>query len=248
MVRGTRDIITWFENTKMPYWRIYPYKNIGGGNICLQSEQEEGQSPGDALEKLRQDIRVLCRDHYTIAAFPEPNKLPTKGYHWVHFEIVEKEGQQAQISGPVGISQDDVQRQISQALTAYKAEVELDQLRTKVKELEKDNKELKSSADSPINKVLGALAPHAPQIFGNMFGGQPGVAGFPPPDAGPVDNHITEAEVVEGTDLTPEQSAIISEFINELSTADADWLKTLERLTKAIKEKPSLIAMVKTFI
>lgn len=242
MVRGISDIISWFDGTKMSYWRIYPYKSIASGNIVLQSNQEvEGISPGDALEELRYKLRVLSHGHYTIAAFSEPNKLPTKGYHWVHFEIPLSEPQQAAINGPVGISPDDVQRQITAALTAYKAEVELDQLRKKVTELEKENKELKTSVDAPLTKVIGALAPYAPQIMGNLFP-QAAVAGFPPPDAGPVDNHIQEAE------LTPEQSEVISDFMTALSQADPDYLNTLRRLTKAIVEKPSMIAMVKNFI
>lgn len=246
MVRGTNDIISWFEGTKMPYWRIYPYKNISGGNIVLQSEQEEGQTPGDALSELRYKLRVLHRDHYTIAAFAEPNKLPTKGYHWVHFEIPTTEPQQAAISGPQGLSEVDVERRITSALTAYKQEVELAELKKKNADLEKENKELKATADAPLNKVIGALAPYAPQIMGHYFPQQAAVAGFPQPDAGPVDNHIQEAEVI--TELTPEQSAVISDFMTVLSEADPDYLNTIRGMTKKIKKDPGIISMVKTFL
>jgi hypothetical protein len=244
MVRGASDLIQWFEGTKMPYWRIYPYKNIAGGNITLQSTQEEGQTPGDALEELKVKIRVLHRDHYTIAAFAEPNKLPTKGYHWVHFEIYQSEPGAAVIAGPTGITPDEVQKQITAALNGYKQEVELEQLRKKVTDLEKENKELKSSVDAPLNKVIGALAPYTPQIMGHYFPLQPAVAGLPQPDAGPVDNHIADTV----TELTPEQSEVISEFVSAISEVDTDYLNTLRGMTRKIKKDPGIISMVKTFL
>jgi hypothetical protein len=246
MVRGTSDIVTWFQNTNMPYWRIYPQKNIAGGNIVMQSRQEDGQSAGDALEDLKQKLRSINRGSFTMAAFPEPNKLPTKGYHYTDIEIPANEAQQAIIAGPVGLTQEDVNRQITAALTAHTEKLEKQQLEKKLAELEKENKELKKSVDEPWNKVIGALAPHAEKLIPGYFHHQ-AVAGLPAPDKQPVDNKIEE-KPEETVNLNEEQQEAVSDFLAVLMESDPEWLDTLRRLAKKIKENPSMISMVKNFI
>jgi hypothetical protein len=251
MVRGTQDIIAWFSNSNMPYWRIYSHKGIVSGNLIMQSEQKENQSHGDALEDLRAKLKVLNRGTFTIAAFPEPNRLPTKGYWFTDFEVTQGDtatAAVAAISGPQ-ISDTDIQARIDAALNKYKTEQELAELKKENAELKKEKKELEKSVNEPWNKVLGALAPHSDKIISGIFP-QAQVAGIPTPDAGPEENDLQDAEVIESetTALTPAQQEILSEFVTTLATNDHDWENTLKRLTKAITEKPSMIAMVKNFI
>ena len=255
MVRGTQDILEWFSNTNMPYWRLYPHKGIQSGNLVMQSEQEIGQSHGDALNELRTKLRVLNRGTYTLAAFPEPNRLPTKGYQFIDIEITQGDASTATvaaISGPA-FSEPDIQKRIDDAvgnaLNKYRVEQELADLKKKNAELEKEKKELEKSVNEPWNKVISGLAPYSEKIIAGIFP-QAAVAGIPTPDAGPEENDLQDAEVIEteATELTMEQQEVLSDFVTTLAANDQDWENTLKRLTKAITEKPSIIAVVKNFI
>lgn len=246
MVRGYTDIYMWFQNTAMPYWRVYAHKNIQSGNVIMQSRQEEGRSHGDGLEELQHKLKVLNRGTFTLVAYPTPERLPTKGYHFTDIEITnEKTAEPMQISGPVGLSESEVTRRIDEALTAYKTKEELADLKKKVTELERENKELKGSVDAPMNKFLGAIAPYSDRIVGHFFPQQANVAGFPQPSAGPEDSNIIDAEVIDN--LSPEELAV-QKFVDVLSANDPGWVQTLQQLTTAIQGNPSLIGMVKKFI
>lgn len=253
MVRGSADILQWFDNSNMPYWRIYSHKGIVSGNVIMQSDQKEGQSHGDAATDLRNKIKVLNRGTFTIAAFPEPNRLPTKGYWYTDIEITQGDALApatvAAIGGPPQLSEVDIQKRIDDALGKYKTEQELAELKKENAELKKEKKELEKSVNEPWNKVLGALAPHSDKIIAGIFP-QAQVAGFPKPDAGPEDNDLQDAEVIESetTALTAAQQEVLSEFVSTLAANDPEWETTLKRLTKAISEKPSMISMVKNFI
>lgn len=246
MVRGSSDIIAWFENTGMPYWRIYPPKGIGSGNIIMQSRQEEGQSKGDALEDLKFKLRSINRGHFTMVAFQEPNKLPTKGYHLTDIEIPQQEAQQPQIAGTAGISLDEVENRIKAGISAYKAEVELSDMKKKVVDLEKENKSLKASTDAPLNKIIGAFAPYAGQIAGHIFPQATQVTGWPTPDPTLLDNNSPESEAAQ--ELTTDQNEAVSKFLEVLVANDPDWVNTLNRLSAAIEKNPAMITMVKNFI
>jgi hypothetical protein len=254
MVRGSQDILSWFESSNMPYWRIYAHKGIVSGNVIMQSDNKEGQSHGDALADLRQKLRVLNRGTFTLAAFPNPDRLPTKGYWFTDIEITQGDAQPAAVVGigvPAGMSETDVQKRIDDALTKYKTEQELADLKKKTVELEKAKKELEKSVNEPWNKVIGALAPHADKIIAGIFPQTAQVAGMPAPDPEPDDNiELTEVEVIEPeeTALTVDQQSVLSDFVTTLAANDADWIDTLKRLTKAINDKPSMISMVKNFI
>lgn len=247
MVRGNQDILTWFDNSGNAYWRIYAHKNIQSGNIVMQSRQEEGQSHGDALQDLQHKIKVLNRGTYTLVSFPEPNKLPTKGYWFTDIEIAQSEPISAHVSGPPAISEIDITTRINEALDKYKREQELSDLKKENAELKKEKRQLESSINDPWNKVMGALAPHSEQIIGSIFPAPTALAGIPV-DPGPEDNNIVEEEVLESTDITPEQLQVVNDFVNALAASDPDWITLLKRLTKAIVDKPSMIAMVKNFI
>jgi hypothetical protein len=255
MVRGITDIITWFENTGMPYWRIYPHKNIQSGNFIMKSNQDEGRSHGDARQELSHKLKVLNRGTFTIAAYDQPDRLPTKGYQYTDCEITQADAQvqPAAVSGPPALAEADIQKRIDDAVDnaigKYKTEQELADLKKKNAELEKQVKELEKSTSEPWNKVIGAIAPYSDKIIAGIFPAAQ-VAGFPPPDPGPEDNDVQDAEVIESetTQLTPAQQDILSDFVTTLAANDTDWENTLKRLTKKINETPSMITMVKNFI
>lgn len=254
MVRGKDDILRWFENSGMPYWRIYPHKGVQSGNMTMQSNQDEGRSAGDALEELKFKIRTLDRGTFTLVAFPTADRLPSKGYF--HTEIEITADQKHSVNGVSSISEADISRRIAEgitsALNAYKAEQELVELKKKVIELEKEKKQFEKSQADPWNKVIAAIAPYSEHIVGSLFPQAKAVAGLPAPDAGPQENNIQETSmentIDETMELSSEQMEVINSFLNSLTAADPEWLITLQRLTKAIEEKPSMIAMVKNFI
>lgn len=253
MVRGIPDILQWFSNSGKPYWRIYAHKGITSGNFVLQSPQHEGQSHGDAYQDLQSKIRVMTRGCFTMVAYETPDRLPAKGYQFTDIEITQGDantGAVAAINGPTAITEVEITSRIDSAvksaLAAYKTEQELADLKKKVGELEKENKNLEKSVNEPWNKVVNALAPHSDKIIAGIFPNTPAaqVAGLPAPDPGPEEN-----TVVEGTTaLTADQQEVLSEFVSTMAANDPDWENTLRRLTKAIQDKPSMIAMVKNFI
>jgi DNA repair exonuclease SbcCD ATPase subunit len=254
MVRGTQDILEWFSNSNMPYWRIYSHKGIVSGNVIMQSAQLENQSHGDALSDLRAKLKVLNRGTFTAVAFPEPNRLPTKGYWHTDIEITQGDAlAPAAINGPALFPETDIQKRIDDAvgiaLNRYRTEQELTELKKKNAELEKEKKELEKSVNEPWNKVISGLAPYSEKIIAGIFP-QAAVAGIPTPDAGPEENDLQDAEVIEteATELTMEQQEVLSDFVTALAANDQDWVNTLKRLTKAITEKPTMIGMVKNFI
>lgn len=253
MVRGIPDILNWFSNTQKSFWRIYALRGQGTGNYVMQSPQNEGQSHGDAYQDLQTKIRVLNRGCFTMVAYDAPDRLPSKGYQFTDIEITSDNNLQvaAAVNGPAPITEADITSRVDSAvkaaLTAYKTEQELTDLKKKLTELEKEKRELEKSVNDPWNKMIGALAPYSDKIVSGIFPQAPAaqVAGLPAADPGPEEN-TTVAE--ETTALTPEQQEVLSNFVTALAANDADWVNTLQRLTKAIFEKPTMITMVKNFI
>lgn len=253
MVRGTTDIINWFENSGMNYWAIYSHKGIGSGNRVIQSKQEEGRSAGDALEDLKAKIKVLSRGTFTMVAYNTAERLPTKGYQFTDIEISQEANTPAlqSIAGAPALGEADIQSRIDasvkSALEGYKREQEVVELRSKLAASEKERKELEKSVNDPWNKIIGAIAPHSEKIIAGIFPGSPAaqVAGFPSADPMPEDNAIAEPETSE---LTTEQQDAVSNFLTTLVEHDTDWLNTIRRLTTAIQKNPGMIGMVKNFI
>lgn len=251
MIRGSENIFGWFESSQMPYWRIYPNKGVQSGNVIMQSAMLEGQSAGDALNDLKAKIKVLNRGSFTLVAFPEPNKLPTKGYWYTDIEISNEPATtsfQTQVSG---ITEEQVTERIKSALDAYKREDEVKKMKEELTELKKQNKELEKATNDPINRIIAAISPHSDKIVAGIFpGGQPSIAAAGTANvAGHPDQVLDEnTDTMEMQELTEEQQEVVSNFISEIAKHDANWPETLKLLTEAVQRKPALLSMVKNFI
>ncbi|MEO5681457.1 MAG: hypothetical protein ABIQ88_02385 [Chitinophagaceae bacterium] len=253
MILGNDHIIKWFTGTGNPYWLAYHKTGgIASGQYAFKSSDAENNTNNSAMEELRKWLG-LCVDgsEYILVSSPTP-KLTSKGYQQELFEVrsnMPHSQQVGMLPAVSGITQDDVTRQISQALASYKREQELNDLKTKVKELTADNKELKRSIDDPMNRVIKAIEPYSGQVIAGIFGKPAQVAGFPQSHAGPEDQPADEVGILEPeTALSEEQRDALQNFVTALSTNDPDWVNTLNRMADKINHSPAVIAMLKTVL
>lgn len=245
MLYGKKDVIKWFDTSKKKYWTIYRFgESANGANVTLASEDGESVTHEQNRQMLN-DALTLLNGRYDIVAHDSPKRVP-KGDWKESFELNQHQEHNNNIGSiPAtiqGFSQEDVDQKIKNALKEYKREQEFEQTLTRLKELEKENKELQKN--DPWNKIGEIALPLLTTWVGNKFP-QAQVAGIPPESTTTPTNEHLEGEEIETITLSDDEQNRLSNVISILHTIAPDvWLRKLEKLAAMVQSNPSMLNMI----
>jgi hypothetical protein len=165
MIIGKENVTQFIRYNKTPYWRIK--RSESEQHFVANSGDEESLPLEESIMRLGQVFNILSPGNYFIEAWT--TKGQTKSWNRDHFQILPENSAfvgSAQIQHATNSSM-DVQTEIQKALTNYKQEVELAELRRKVGELEKENRELQASAESALGRIWTKVEPYINTYMGS---------------------------------------------------------------------------------
>ena len=260
MIEGRQNITRWFESTGYPYWLMFHQGKTDSGNWIAKSSEQESATASTALDELQKQISLQSTGRFTLVATEKVGYI-SKGTYRTDFAISFSDNQpQAAAMPTIGgipenyISKDDVGAQIKAALSSYKAEVELEALKLRVKELEQENKEFQ--ANDPFTKIAGIAAEYLPALMPQILGAAPAMAGtgtFTPPQtkiySHPIESEMDATATEQERDLSPDEAERLSRVITVFADKAGDeWLAILEAMAKKIEANPSLLQTLKMFL
>lgn len=258
MITGNNNILAYYDATVKAnknasvHWLAYPLNQIDKGNLLARSTDDESL-PFDVARQELKDFLSIFKFKFTLVIPKAGTSKSNRGDFIIAVEPQSENAvsgftapyQQAQVQG---ISEDEVNKKIQEALNQYKTEERL-------KALEEENRELKKELKSfdendPVRKIAGILMPMAPQIINRMFPAA-AVAGFPEQQPAPataaLNNEQAAAEQSEII-LSDDENARLSHVIDVFSKIDPDWLTTLEKMADKLQSNPSLLPMFKSML
>lgn len=246
MIDGKQNILAWFENTGMPYWAIYPGKNVEGGNYCAKmTEPAEGETPtlSEAYNDLARKLALISSGQYTIVANVS-GKITAKGTCREEFRVSLSDNITAPptiapvigINGPPEI---DIEARINSAVKAALMERDFELLK-------KENQELKSQVEeldekNPMNRIGSVIADILPVILPSLIAGnsnqQPTAK-----VAGLTAQNPIEMQNETFTENDQEKLEKVIEIFSEIDPKG--WLDKLLNLAEKVKAKPFYLDMI----
>lgn len=252
MIKGKEPIKAYFETQGKPYFAIYYKGKVESGNSIYtnDSKGKENEIQIDfeiALRKFDELLGWLSAGDYTLIVNDKPG-VTQRGCNKVDFNISVSEsmpGHPGSVSPGVpaitGVSLQEVEQKATQIAESkfrqMMQEKELQDLKERNKELEKENKELEKAKSEPINKFLGAISPHAPDIISGLMGrpmASAPISGIKPDETG-------------NTDL--EGQKLFEDFAESLVNARPnDWKVIIQKLTSLINNDPAKFQTALNFL
>lgn len=149
---------------------------IKSGGAHLYSYTQWNANKDDAWNEMDRALGMLCRGRYSIEAGNvyfynkdgTANKGSANGRLNIDFDYTDGGGMGSTQPGNQLIPPVNVAAEIEKALSAYKTEVELKQLREENSKLKKENEELKRS--DPWTRIAGRLEPILVPAIAAKFG------------------------------------------------------------------------------
>jgi len=257
MIKGTDKVRQFLIFNKTPYWNIKRSENsaiiftstvLGGdGRRKKQDDGDDDDSTKGAisldegLQYFDQCVRMLDDGYYFIeakATREDTKKIMKDTVYLDNFGS--KEPGKPSIHGiePGMYSDAQVQEKVTKALQDHKREIEVQELRKKVDELEKD------SGDTHINDIIGMVKPYIPAFMQGMYG----QAAIPAPSAAAGINGINANN--NGT-MAQEQTQ--EQAKQRFYAAAARWNKVepqivelMEKIAEMAEKKDAMYMMVKS--
>ncbi len=227
MIRGKENIIKWVSSApKVSQVQV----RVSPGTDAFLFQTEEGENPKAIVSRLRDTLEIIEPGKYYI----EMSDGNAKRNWYRDYIVIEGDTETAPVVGGFsGLSPDEVDRRIQDALARQQQEFELAELRAKVKEYEKELEE-----PGPIETAIGAVAPYIPALMEKIFGRgtQVGIAGIEQSTADPMP--------VRGDG---EDSARLMAIGERLASIEPEYLSLLEKLCDKLENNPSLLNVIKSF-
>lgn len=166
MIIGKNKVMEWVRYNKTPYWRI---KRTEGDNQhkVIDSGDEENIPLEESISRLNQAFGIMSAGNYFIEAWT--TKGQTKNWNRDHFQLIPETNDYvggAQLQNMMQPqSTVDLQAEIKRGIDSYKTEVEIQELRRKVVELERENKELSNGIESALSRAYNKFEPYLGMIL-----------------------------------------------------------------------------------
>ena len=249
MIHGRMNVLAWFDaQTNKPYFSIFRNKGGDNSNPVFTNRDHENETTASARARLDSFLNLLATGEFFIVA-NENEKTTAKGRAETAFSLSQSEQSHTtpSISG-IGVgylTPEQADQRAQDQFTRLMTEHELKSVKERVKELEKENKELNNKISGPWNKVVDTVAPHIGTILGSL--GLTGATATPLPVSGHPESHTLDNNENVG-EVTAEQNERINKALLPFCEALAkrypnEWISIIERLTVAINEKPAMIDM-----
>lgn len=250
MIKGKQAVLDYFSSVNaendntLIHFSIFKKGTIEKGYPAITTPgKKEGWNYHQAYDFLSQWLSWQQYGEFTIVV-NDREQITARGGLRQDFSI-EQGSNVAAIAGPQ-FTPEDINAQVEQKVNAIlekrEKEKELAELKAKLTELEKQNKELDKAANDPWNKVISGIEPYVPDILKDMGIIKHKVAGIPQSDVMPV-----QSETVTEQDEQIQQRS--EKALGKIIAArPADWLELLERIGNALEKDHTLADKVKMFI
>lgn len=253
MIKGVNAVLNYFDqvntvnNREYKYFSIYKKGTIEKGNPCITTPNRDDWTYDQARDLLSNWLSWQQYGEFIIV-MNDSEKATARGNQRQEFGIENGGGSQfnqATISGPQ-FSAEDIQTKINDALNKYKNEQELETIKKKLAELEKEKKELEKQAGDPWNKFIGSISPYIPAILKEQgIIKETVVAGVPASEAKPVTEQDAEHPANDTDNVQQRLETVVGKFHQ---ARPDDWLEVLEFFADKILAKPSLVETAKSFL
>lgn len=242
MITGKNAILIYFESIHQPYFAIFYKGQVEKGNAIFRNDKTSEKDPpaieyGEGKQSFERTLDLLGYGDYTMV-ISDGRNVTTRGGSRVDFKIGLSENlaqpQQASVNGfGIGsLTMEDVEKKANEIAEKRFEQLmdkkELRDTKARMADMEKELKEAQKSISDPINKFIGALAPHSEHIVSGLFGPNKAATIAPVVLSG-----IEPHETGEGN---PEAQEAAEQFIGALAAAKpTEWISILHRLTYLIK-------------
>lgn len=227
MIIGKSKVIDWIRYNKTPYWRIK--RTESEQHMATHSGNEENLTLEESIIRLNQAFGFIAPGQYFIEAWEKQGQ--TKQWNRDHFQILPDNQDyvgSAQLQQMMAQQQPsvNVQDEVEKALAKYKTEVELQELRKKVSELEKENKELQSGIENSMTKIYNRVEPYLGMLL----------------------NVKEPAGVAVGSVSAGEAQARLEKAFDLWQQTEPDPVTMIEKIAQLSKTDPATYGMAKNFL
>ena len=221
------DVIKWMEINGIEFWKVSNSRSDKNGIIFYAEDDEENYL--DKLKRFRDFMAVALPGEYYVSG--RPKKKQTVGIH--EYRLIVTDDKNANIPAMNGIAQipsdyiskSEIAGMVTEAIEKERTKMEMETLRRRNSELEKENKEL----DNPFNRILGRFEPMIGMIMNNYLPKPKQIA------LGTVEPVIDQPEdTQENTpdefteDMQTEMNQRVQNAILKWYDADSEFIETLE--------------------
>lgn len=247
MTVGKANIQDYFDLQQQPYFAIFYKGQVEKGNpIHRNDKDEKDYAYSDGRSEFERALNLLKQGEYTLVISDKKN-VTNRGNSRMDFRVPIEESSPVtntpSVSGTGGLSHADVEKMATEIAEKKFQQLmdkkDLADAKTKIAELEKENKELVKSTQEPLNKLIGALAPHSDKVVSGIFG--------VPQKTAHVPLSGVEPDSIDGPDVNAQQ--VCEDFVQALAEAKpSEWQSILQKLTALIKDNPQKFETALNFL
>ncbi len=245
MLANVEDVISWLELNSLEWWTASLTKDDNAKVFdSLEDETLETRK-----KRFRDTMRLATGNRFIIRA--KTNKQAGRGMFQEEFANNQGnlQASQSTIGTVTGITPDEVEKRIADALAKAERERELKELREQNNQLQKALKEVDSVGTRFMQKLEPFIGVIAQSFVSKLVPNNPAVSIASIDTVSDTDpdheNEITDLETsqeVEQTQLRIENALI------KWMKADPDYIDLLEAIAKLADEKDPMYNMAKGFI
>lgn len=264
MIIGKNDIKEYFKKINKKYFAIYYRGKIETGSPIIKTENEETD-----VEKTYNDfedaLSLLRAGEYSLVS-NNTFKVSERGGNRIDFRITLEESMGSGIKEttvPTAVngiggsySMDDVINKAKvlagEEFEKLMAKHDVERLKTEHAAMLKRAEEAEKKLEDPINRFIGALAPHSDKFVAGIFGTNSLPAAIVPMTILPnqkISGVEHDERVVDNDEATEQTQQIFESFVAALQVArPQDWLAILVKLTTVIQTDPDKFNTALKFI
>lgn len=254
MVKGKKELLSYFDLQNLPYFTIYQKSEVGSGRPWATNTGEENIDVATARPVFESFVQHMAAGEYRVF-LNDKNKTTEKGAICtdVRIGVAEDDKVTVHTGTPAGVAglvpEGYVSKQEAEQIATDKFQQmmlkhQLEDLKAKAERLERENKELSRAKAEPWDKFLVAATPHIPQLIAGIFGTNQ-VAGIPANE--PLPDNAEVGELSQEEQQLNQQ--VTEDFVMALyNKKPNNWRDIIKALTRMIKEDPNTFEMALTFL
>ncbi|MDX9696028.1 MAG: hypothetical protein RBT49_09575 [Bacteroidales bacterium] len=239
-------MIRWLELQELEYWSVSLTKDEGNTKVFDWIENETLEA---RKQRFRDTMRISQGGRYYIKA--KRNKTDGRGIFLEEFSNLTNNlpASQSAIGTVTGITPDEVEKRIQDALSKDRQERELKELKEENQQLQKALKEVDTAGTRFMQKLEPYIGMIASSFVNKIIPAQPAVT------MGMVE-HIPADEMIEDNENDTEmneqeqtqEATRIETALIKWAQADPDYINLLEAIAELAASKDNMYTMAKGFI
>lgn len=253
MLANVKDVIAWIRQNDIKFWDVKT-RDDSNSYIFKVGDDETFEN---AITRFTSVMELSQGGKFFIVGRQDVNAK--KGYFREEFANLSGQnsiGSSQQPIQQIGMSAEDVQQKINEALAAERNRIKMEQLETEIKELRAENKNLLTPKEEFFRKAIPLVQPLLAGFVGRMF---PAVAiqgieetqereQHSQPHEKTNEMEATENKTNEEMELSEADSERLFLSIQKWSAADPDFLNMIEKVADLAASKNPMYNMAKDML